>query len=69
VYNGGFFDNAGVANGPGWGSFVDVIGDPYSKPPVTEVAGIPGPLLFNPNAFVARQGNPNRVIGPLVSRE
>jgi hypothetical protein len=49
-------DNAGVANGTGSGSFVDVIGDPYSKPPVTEVAGIPGPLLFNPNAFAAPRG-------------
>ena len=56
VYNGGFFDNAGVANGTGSGSYVDVIGDPNAKPPVREVAGIAGPLLYNPNAFAAPRG-------------
>jgi carboxypeptidase family protein/TonB-dependent receptor-like protein len=56
VYNAIYPDNAGVANGVGTGSFVDVVGNPYSKPPVTAVAGIPGPLLFNPNAFAAPRG-------------
>ena len=56
VYNGVFGDNAGVANGTGSGSYVDVIGDPNAKPPVREVAGIPGPLLYNPNAFAAPRG-------------
>jgi hypothetical protein len=46
----------GVGNGIGAGSYVDVIGNPNSAPPVTEVAGITGPLLFNPGAFAQPQG-------------
>jgi hypothetical protein len=46
----------GVGNGIGAGSYVDVIGNPNATPPVTEVAGITGPLLFNPGAFAQPQG-------------
>lgn len=53
--NGTFGDNAGVGNGVGTGSFPDVIGN-TNTPPVTNVAGIPGPLLYNPGAFAAPTG-------------
>jgi hypothetical protein len=57
VINQAFYsDNAGVANGAGSGSFADLIGDPYSPPPVKFVDGIPGPLLFNPGAYAAPRG-------------
>jgi len=50
-------DNAGVANGAGAGSYADVIGDPYAKPPFggKNPQSI-GPLLLNPAAFVAPRG-------------
>ncbi len=55
----GAFDNAGVANGAGVGSYPDVAGNPKSRLP----AGISrlnsqsiGPLLYNPAAFVAPRG-------------
>ncbi len=50
-------DNAGVANGSGSGSFVDVIGNPRGPlpGPVNNAASI-GPLLYNPAAFAAPQG-------------
>jgi len=51
VTNGVYGDNAGVANGVGTGSFVDVSGNPHSTPAVSQVAGIQGPLLFNPAAY------------------
>jgi hypothetical protein len=54
VTNGQF--GPGVGNGIGAGSYVDIIGDPHAPPPVTEVAGITGPLLFNPGAFAQPQG-------------
>jgi hypothetical protein len=57
VVNQAFYsDNAGVANFYGSGSFADLIGDPYSAPPVKFVDGIPGPLLFNPAAYSAPRG-------------
>jgi hypothetical protein len=57
ITNGGNFgDNAGVGNGVGTGSYVDVIGNPTAAPPVTEVAGITGPLLYNPGAFAQPTG-------------
>ena len=58
VVNGGYYDNAGVANGNGTGSYVDfapgvsrtrVSGSKYQD-------GIYGPLLFNPAAYNAPQG-------------
>ncbi len=47
--------NAGVGNGTGAGSFLNIVGNPNA---VTQqnVPGVIGPLLFNPSAFVAPQG-------------
>jgi len=57
VINGGPFpDNAGVGNQLGPQSYPDVIGDPYAVPSVKTMEGVPGPLLYNPNAFVAPRG-------------
>jgi hypothetical protein len=57
VVNGATYgDNAGLGNGVGTGSFVDVIGNPHSAPAVTQVLGIQGPLLFNPAAFADPTG-------------
>ncbi len=62
VVNGLVNDNAGVGNsslvgtGGGLGSYADIIGDPRSKPAQQEIAGIPGPLLYNPAAFGAPTG-------------
>jgi hypothetical protein len=51
------FDNAGVANGVGAGSFPDVIGNPYLHPPygASNPKSI-GPALFNADAFAAPTG-------------
>ena len=49
-------DNAGVGNATGTGSFTDIIGNPTAAPPVTNVAGVTGPLLYNPAAFAAPTG-------------
>jgi hypothetical protein len=63
VINGGgangisVFDNAGVANGAGIGSYPDLIGDPYTKPPAGgKNPRSFGPLLLNPEAFAAPRG-------------
>ena len=49
--------NAGVGNGTGAGSYLDIVGDPYSKPNVpSDIPGVVGPLLYNPAAFAAPQG-------------
>jgi hypothetical protein len=47
--------NAGVGNTTGTGSYLDLTGNPYA---VTQqnVAGVIGPLLYNPSAFTAPQG-------------
>jgi len=51
-------DNAGVANGSGAGSFPDVISSPKGSPPAggNQALFTFGPLLGNPDAFVAPQG-------------
>jgi hypothetical protein len=49
-------DNAGVANDIGVGSYVDVIGNPHANTPQGTIPGTFGPLLGNPNAFVAPEG-------------
>ena len=55
VDNGGFGDNAGVADGViNNGSFADIVGNPFSVPP--KDPSQKGPLLFNPNAFIQPQG-------------
>jgi hypothetical protein len=56
VVNGAHGDNAGVGNGVGTGSYVDVAGDPYATPPISQAPGILGPLLYNPAAFVEPTG-------------
>ncbi len=53
IINGGdYYDNAGVANGVGSGSYADIVGDPHAH--VTQGyfgPGVQGPLLFNPGAY------------------
>ncbi len=56
VVNGAIGDNAGVGNGVGTGSYVDVIGDPHSTPSQKQTAGVLGPLLYNPAAFAEPTG-------------
>jgi hypothetical protein len=53
IINGGFYDNAGVANGAGSGSYADIVGDPHAAVPASEryEVGVKGPLLFNPGAY------------------
>lgn len=47
--------NAGVGNGTGAGSYLDIVGNPNA---VTQnnAVGVYGPLLYNPAAFAAPQG-------------
>jgi len=54
LYDGLF--NAGVGNGTGAGSYLDIVGNPNAIPNVPGVQGVVGPLLFNPAAFAAPQG-------------
>ena len=56
VVNGAIGDNAGVGNGVGTGSYVDIIGDPYSTPSQRQTVGVLGPLLYNPAAFAEPTG-------------
>jgi hypothetical protein len=56
VTNGAIGDNAGVGNGVGTGSYVDVVGDPHSSPSQKNTDGVIGPLLFNPGAFAEPTG-------------
>lgn len=54
-------DNAGVANGVGWGSvgqgsYPDIIGDPHAGIPVTPPGASYGPAFGNPGAFAAPRG-------------
>jgi len=47
----------GVGNGLGSGSYLNVIGNPYSTPTVPSgVTGVVGPLLYNPAAFAEPEG-------------
>lgn len=49
--------NAGIGNGTGIGSFLDPVSNPNAAPTVSQnVAGVYGPLLYNPAAFTAPQG-------------
>jgi hypothetical protein len=58
IINGDYYDNAGVANGNGTGSYVDVIPgvDRKKVTGATHQPGIFGPLLFNPAAYNAPTG-------------
>jgi Carboxypeptidase regulatory-like domain/TonB-dependent Receptor Plug Domain len=50
-------DNAGVGDGLGIGSYVDVIGGAHGPKPLVAANGSNiGPLLLNPNAFAAPRG-------------
>jgi hypothetical protein len=53
IINGGSYDNAGVSNNAGDGSFADIVGNPHGpKPTFYPVPGIVyGPLLYNPGAY------------------
>ena len=51
----GVLDNAGVANGVGAGSYPDVVANP-AAPAYKNNPGSFGPLLANPNEFVAPRG-------------
>ncbi len=50
IVNGTVGDNAGVGNGVGTGSYVDVVGNPNAGIVQTQAVGA-GPLLYNPAAF------------------
>jgi hypothetical protein len=58
IVNGGTYDNAGVGNNVGSGSYADLVGDPHGpKPHFIPVPGIPyGPLLDNPGAYAQPTG-------------
>ena len=72
IINGGTYDNAGVGNSVGSGSFADLVGDPHGpKPSFTPVPYIVyGPLLYNPGAYSQPTGltfgdsGRNSLIGP-----
>jgi hypothetical protein len=52
IINGGdYYDNAGVANGVGSGSYADLVGDPHKNVPRGFAPGVQGPLLYNPAAY------------------
>jgi hypothetical protein len=50
-----FGDAAGVANGVGTGSRPDLVGDPHGSHP-SDVPGVRGPLLYNPDAYAIPTG-------------
>lgn len=56
IVNGAIGDNAGVGNGVGTGSYVNIIGNPYAPIANPNVAGVVGPLLYNPGAFAEPTG-------------
>lgn len=72
IINGGTYDNAGVGNSVGSGSFADLVGDPHGpKPSFAQVPGmVYGPLLYNPGAYSQPTGltfgdsGRNSLIGP-----
>ncbi len=53
IVNGGYYDNAGVGNSVGSGSYADLVGDPHGpKAAFTPVPyAVYGPLLYNPGAY------------------
>lgn len=72
ITNGVLGGSSGVANGVGTGSYVDIAGNIHAAPPQTDVEGVTGPLLYDPNAFAAPRGltfgNAGRNILNLPSR-
>jgi Carboxypeptidase regulatory-like domain/TonB-dependent Receptor Plug Domain len=72
IVNGGDYDNAGVGNNVGSGSYADIVGNPHGPIPHFDgVANVPyGPLLYNPGAYSQPTGltfgdsGRNSLIGP-----
>lgn len=58
IYNGGFYDNAGVANGVGAGSYADIAPgvSKHHVPSQKYASSILGPLLYNPAAYIEPRG-------------
>jgi Carboxypeptidase regulatory-like domain/TonB-dependent Receptor Plug Domain len=58
IVNGGAYDNAGVGNEVGSGSYADLVGDPHGHiPKFNAVPGVVyGPLLDNPGAYAQPTG-------------
>jgi hypothetical protein len=58
IVNGGFYDNAGVGNSVGSGSYADLVGDPHGPKPVFNPVpnAVCGPLLYNPGAYTQPTG-------------
>jgi hypothetical protein len=54
VYNSGY--GPGVANGTGTDSFADIVGNPKSTSGLVNDGGIPGTLLYNPDAYTYPTG-------------
>jgi Carboxypeptidase regulatory-like domain/TonB-dependent Receptor Plug Domain len=58
IINGGAYDNAGVGNNVGSGSYADLVGDPHG--PIPHFNGVSnvsyGPLLYNPGAYAQPTG-------------
>jgi hypothetical protein len=52
----GAADNAGVGDGLGIGSYVDVVGSAHGLKPAVSTGSNIGPLLLNPGAYAAPQG-------------
>ncbi len=58
IVSGWYYDNAGVANGAGSGSYADIVGNPHASVPASDryAVGVIGPLLFNPAAYEQPRG-------------
>ena len=58
IVNGGVYDNAGVGNNVGSGSYADLVGNPHGpRPSFSQVPGVVyGPLLYNPGAYAQPTG-------------
>jgi len=48
--------SSGVGNGTGTANYADIIGNPYAMAGLTSDPSIPGPLLYNPNAYAYPTG-------------
>ena len=56
INGGGYYDNAGVANYVGSGSYADLVGNPHGHVTKGSYFGVDGPLLFNPAAYEVPTG-------------
>jgi hypothetical protein len=72
IVNGGTYDNAGVGNNVGSGSYADLVGDPHGHKPTFNAVpdAVYGPLLDNPGAYSQPTGltfgdsGRNSLVGP-----